>query len=72
MNTEFGTFKVLCKVSGGVTGTRVAYLKDAEGREKIFSTKEEGETEASALNQKINGNPYRTASFRYQAVDCEF
>ena len=72
MNTSYGSFKVLCKVSGGVTGTRIAYLKDAKGVEKIFATKEAAETEASALNRKMNGNPHRTATFRYQAVEYDF
>lgn len=56
---------VWCRVSGGVTGTREAWLKSLGVRQE-FATKEEAEKEASALNERMNG-PYRTASFSYTA-----
>lgn len=58
-------FQVMCMVTGGVTGTRMAVLRDAEGNEKVFTTFEEANTEADRLNRQMNGNPYRTAEFRY-------
>ena len=64
--------KVLCRVSGGVTGTREAYLKDAQGTERRFDTMQEAEAEATSLTQKMNSNPHRTADFRYRAVECDW
>jgi hypothetical protein len=58
-------YRILCEVSGGVTGYRNAYLKNG-GVEVIFPDKETAETEAARLMKKTNG-PYRTADFRYTA-----
>jgi hypothetical protein len=57
-------FRIWCEVSGGVTGTREAWLKSAGN---IYETRnrEEAESEAKRLRDSIGSNPYRTASFRY-------
>lgn len=57
-------YRILCRVSGGVTGTREAYLKGKEGREQIFSTRQEAEAEAKRLNERMN-NMHSSAYFRY-------
>jgi len=57
-------FRILCEVSGGVTGYRCAYLKK-DGREIKFKTQAEAEAEAARLNERTNLNPYSTADFRY-------
>lgn len=56
-------FRVLCEVSGGVTGYRVAYLKNA-GEEIIFPNRETAEAEAARLTTQANG-PHKSADFRY-------
>ena len=58
-------YKTLCQVSGGVTGTRCAFLKDANGKERWFATKEEAQTEADRLNGEMGG---RLVSFQYWVV----
>jgi hypothetical protein len=61
-------FQVMCKVSGGYTGTRTAVLK-ANGVERWFDTRVEAEIEAMRLNREMNGNPYRTADFQYWVIE---
>lgn len=43
-------FKVLCRVTGGVTGTRESFLK-SNGKVKTFATREEAQAEATRLNR---------------------
>lgn len=59
-------FFVMCRVSGGITGTREAPLK-RDGAVIHFDTREQAEKEARRLETKMNGAPYRTADFRYWA-----
>lgn len=59
-------FIVMCRVSGGITGTREAPLK-RDGAVIYFDTREKAETEARRLESKMDGSPYRTADFRYWA-----
>ncbi len=61
------TYAVWCRVSGGVTGTREAWMKDANGIVR-FATKDEAQTEADRLNKQMNG-PYSRASFRYTVTE---
>jgi len=63
-------FGIWCRVSGGVTGTREAWLK-ADGKVQLFDTREQAEEEAARLNKLNNGNPYRTADFRYTAQEYD-
>ncbi|KKM43791.1 hypothetical protein LCGC14_1562540 [marine sediment metagenome] len=56
-------FIVMCRVTGGVTGTREAPLK-REGKIRVFSSREVAEKLASSLMQAAN-NPHRTADFSY-------
>lgn len=57
-------YKILCEVSGGVTGNRTTYLKD-RGVEMKFSTRGQAQEHADRLMEARNGNPYRVANFRY-------
>lgn len=59
---------VMCRCSGGVTGTRQAPLKE-NGNIKWFGSFKEADDEAKRLTQQMNGNPYRTADFKYWAQD---
>lgn len=58
-------FGIWCIVSGGVTGSRAAWLRDGDTL-VTFETKDAAEGEASRLNQTMN-NAFSRASFRYQA-----
>ncbi len=59
---------IKCTVSGGVTGTRTAFLKDEkDGLEKYFHSTEEAQAEAERLNRKMN-HQYSRASFRYEVT----
>ncbi len=59
---------IKCTVSGGVTGTRTAYLKDEkDGLERYFHSAAEAQAEAERLNRKMN-NQYARASFRYEVA----
>lgn len=59
-------FIVICRVSGGFTGTRESTLK-ANGQTVYFETEADAKAEALRLTQKMNG-PYATASFSYSAA----
>lgn len=59
---------VMCRVSGGVTGTREAPLKQ-DGKVRHFDTLAEAKAEALALMERTQGNQYRTCDFRYWAVE---
>lgn len=66
MTKEWG---VWCRVSGGVTGTREAWLKDSSGDEKRF-TQSEAEAEAERLMAGVSANPNNArygATFSYRA-----
>ena len=57
---------VMCRVSGGVTGTRESQLKDADGHVKVYD--EAGaKAEAARLMQRMN-HAHSVADFRYWAV----
>lgn len=56
-------YVVMCRVSGGITGTREAILK-RDGVPQYFATREAAQTEATRLNDRMN-NPYSHADFRY-------
>jgi hypothetical protein len=56
---------VRCRVSGGTTGTREGSLKDRDGLVQEFETEEEAYTEARRIEWEMNGNPHRTATFKY-------
>ncbi len=55
---------VMCRVSGGVTGTRQAPLKGRDGDVRDFETREAAADEARRLNREMNG-PYGAARFTY-------
>lgn len=59
---------VMCRVSGGVTGTREAPLKE-NGKVRYFDTLDEAKAHALTLMERTQGNPYRTCDFRYWAVE---
>lgn len=57
------TYGVWCTVSGGVTGTRSAWLKE-NGVVQEFSTLEAANVEAQKMQRSMN-NPNAVASFTY-------
>ena len=57
-------FIVMCRVSGGITGTREGPLKN-EGSIVHFADKDEAQSQADELSDRYNGNPHRHADFRY-------
>jgi hypothetical protein len=60
-------FYVMCRVSGGVTGTRQSLAKN-NGVVKTFKTHADAAAEAKKLTAVYNGDPYRKAFFEYWAV----
>ena len=63
-------YRVMCRVSGGVTGTREALLMDRDGEARGFATREEAEAEAKRLTDAVRAQDHGAsrASFRYWAV----
>ena len=59
-------FGVYCVVSGGVTGTRRAWLKDGDGNIAAFPSLSEADARAQELKQQMAGNT--RASFHYSAM----
>ena len=60
------TYKIQCEVSGGVTGHRVGFLKNAD-EVVVFTTREEAETEAKRLRRRTANNT--RATFSYTVVE---
>ncbi len=60
------TFFVLCRVSGGITGTRTALLK-SNGVVREFTSRAAAEAKAQALNREMN-TPYSVADFHYSVI----
>jgi hypothetical protein len=58
---------IMCRVSGGVTGTREAVLKHND-MTRLFTSEMEARLEALRLDKQMNGNPYKTADFQYWPV----
>jgi len=56
-------WRVWCRVSGGVTGTREAWLKNGNGVIEEFDTREEAQAVASRLNATMGRNS--AVSFYY-------
>jgi hypothetical protein len=63
-------YGIWCQVSGGVTGTRQAWLKD-DGRVQTWERREVAEAHAAHLMGQMNG-PYATANFVYRVVEYPF
>jgi hypothetical protein len=63
---------VMCRVSGGVTGTRESVLKGRDGLQKHFETEAEATAEAVRLMATNQGDRYRTADFRYWAERYDY
>ena len=61
-------YGIMCNVSGGVTGTRSAWLK-SNGQVVTFITLDDANARARELEHKLNSNPYRTADFSYRAME---
>lgn len=58
-----GKWIVMCRVSGGVTGTREAVLRSHDVVQ-YFETREAAQAKAAELTAKMN-HAYSVASFRY-------
>lgn len=61
-------WNVMCRVSGGVTGTREALLKSL-GTVVDFPSYDEAKAEADRLNATMN-HEYSKADFRYWPVEA--
>jgi len=57
-------FIIRCRVSGGPTGTRESIMHDS-GRVTLYPTREAAQAVADEYSDRMNGNPYRTATFQY-------
>jgi hypothetical protein len=62
------TYHVMCRVSGGRSGTRTALLKD-NGTVVVFNTYEEAQKEAHRLQRAMN-TEYSVALFEYWVVSA--
>jgi hypothetical protein len=62
-------FGIWATVTGGVTGSRAAWLKRDDERVE-FETRAEAEQEADRLNNEMN-NTYSRAYFRYYAKELD-
>jgi hypothetical protein len=63
--TMWTKYRIFCEVYGGGTGHRSGWLKDTEGNAATFPTLEAAQAEAKRLSDRTNGNPHRTATFKY-------
>ena len=61
-------YRIFCRVSGGVTGTRTGYMKDENfpSGYREFDTLEETETEVARLMKDMNSG-FGAASYYYRA-----
>lgn len=57
------SYVIICRVSGGITGTRESELK-SDGAIEVFETKELADLKAKELTNKMN-NAYSLARFQY-------
>jgi len=62
-----GVWRVMCRVSGGVTGTRTAYLKGKDGQVQSFANQAEAAAEAARCLRFMSSG-LRTTHFEYWAV----
>jgi hypothetical protein len=58
------TYRILCRVTGGVTGTREAYLRRGD-KLVTFDNLPAAELEAQRLTLKQNARPAGRAQFSY-------
>ena len=56
-------YRIKCRVSGGVTGTREAYMKE-KGVVQYWETKGDAQKIADH-NNKVRNGPHKTADFKY-------
>ncbi len=63
-------FIVMCRISGGVTGTHEGPLK-ALGTIRRFETEDEAVAVAVRLDRDRNGDPRRTADYRYWVENAD-
>ena len=64
-NEHPGTWGIYCTVSGGVTGSRQAWLK-SDGELVEFGTREEAEAEATRLRNSVGR--HSATRFTYTAT----
>jgi hypothetical protein len=62
-------WKVRCRVSGGVTGTREAFLR-IDGNVWESQDEHRAVAQAKELTEKMNSNPHGTATFEYWPVEA--
>ena len=61
-------YAIWCRVSGGVTGTREAWLK-SRGIIRKFETLDEAQRVAAEYNVKFSNDPISKAYFSYTAKE---
>lgn len=61
-------YGIWAKVSGGVTGTREAWVKSG-GKVQLFDTLAEAVTVADDFMATMQGDPHRTCEFSYVAKE---
>lgn len=63
------SYIVMCRVSGGITGTREAPLKN-DGRIVYYDNKEEAQGVADELTDNRMSNPWRACDYRYWVIEA--
>ena len=61
-------YGIWCRVTGGVTGTREAWLK-SEGTPHLWTDRATSAAEAERLNKVMNSHPHRTTYFQYRVEE---
>jgi len=64
------THGIWCEVSGGVTGTRAAWLKDGDGQRVEFADLGAAEQKAASLRDSV-ARSSSTVRFSYQAMELD-
>ena len=57
-------YTIMCRVSGGSTGTHESRLRNPHGL-VLFATREAAQVHADALNHSRNDNFHQRAAFEY-------
>jgi hypothetical protein len=57
-------YRIRCRVSGGVTGTRESELQEGD-KPARFTTREQAQARVDWLMEHVARNPHRKATFEY-------
>lgn len=61
-------YRIMCQVSGGVTGFRQGLLKGHDGHPVSFETKSEAQAEVDRITEGINKTRAYGPDFKYWVV----